>query len=638
MSDSLSLPTLPVAGQQPAGPVLGIDLGTTNTLVAVWQDGAPRVLSDPSGEALIPSIASFPADAPPVAGRNALDRARLDPERTIHSAKRLLGKGLADLEQERRLLPFRLVEAEGRERVEIDLGDGRRVSPVEVSAQVLAEARRLAAGALGCDPAELERAVITVPAYFDDAQRQATREAARLAGLEVLRILNEPTAAALAYGLDRRGAGRVLVYDLGGGTFDASLLQLDEGVYRVLATAGDTYLGGDDFDRALSDLVADDLERRIGRRPQELDPAARTALRFAAERCKKELSAAEEADFVFHDPAAGLAFRATIGRDRFEAAIRPLVERTIERCRQVLRDAGVEPADLDQVVLVGGSTRVPLVRRQVEEAFGRPPADAIDPDRVVALGAAAQAGVLAGQSDGMLLLDVTPLSLGIETMGGAVSKLILRNTPVPARAVEGFTTFVDGQTAVKLHIVQGEREMAADCRSLGEMILRGIPPMPAGLPKIAVEFTIDADGLLRVRAREERSGAAAEIELRPKHGLTDSEVENMLKSAWDHAQEDMDRRRSADLHTQLQTVIRSVEKNADVVRRELAEAARSRLEEALEDAREAGPEDPPDRLKGLLDELEEAAYPLAEALMNRVAAEAVAKRRLDEVLDNGKGV
>jgi len=631
MTDLPSLPTLPVAGQEPAGPVLGIDLGTTNTLVGVWQDGAPWVLAGADGRPLIPSVASFPGDGPPVVGSLALERARLDPARTVHSSKRLVGKGLADLERERAALPYQLVAAEDRDLALIDLGDGRRLSPVEVSAQILGEARRTAAEALGCPIEEVSRAVVTVPAYFDDAQRQATREAAKLAGLQVLRILNEPTAAALAYGLDQQQAGRVLVYDLGGGTFDASLLQLDEGVYRVLATAGDTYLGGDDFDRALMEHAAALLRERAGGDPLA-EPAARAALRMAAERCKKELSSAPAADLLFHDPEAGIALRESVSRERFEALIQPLVDRSLERCEQVLRDAGVEAGDIDQVVLVGGSTRVPLVRRAVADAFDREPHAGLDPDQVVALGAAAQAGVLSGASDGMLLLDVTPLSLGIETMGGAVSKLIHRNTPVPARAIEGFTTSVDGQTAVKLHILQGEREMAADCRSLGEMELRGIPPMPAGLPKVAVEFTIDADGLLRVRAKEERSGVAAEIEIQPKHGLTDADVEGMLKTAWDHAEVDMERRRAADLHAQLQTVVRSVEKNLGLAREALPAAALERLEQAFEDAAEAAPEQASDRLKGILDELEEAAYPLAEALMHRVAAESIADRRIDEVL------
>ncbi len=629
----IELPVLPTlqadGGAANDSPILGIDLGTTHSLVAVYDAGGARVLAAADGSELIPSVVSYPRAGAPVVGRVALDRSTLDPARTIHSSKRLIGKGLADLADQRATLSYPLVDAPGRSLAMIDLGE-RLVSPAEIAGQILAEARRRAAEALKLPLDQVRRAVITVPAYFDDTQRQATREAAKLAGLEVVRMVNEPTAAALAYDLDHRGAECVAVYDLGGGTFDVSLLQRQEGVFRVLATAGDTCLGGDDFDRTIVEHAA----QLIGEKYQVdvlADPAARAAMRLAAERTKIELSSAESADFVFHDPAAGIAFRTTIDWRMFQGWIAPLVQRTLDACFQVLKDAEIEADAIDEVVLVGGSTRVPLVKAAVSQFFNRPARDELDPDKVVALGAAVQAGVLGGQVRDLLLLDVTPLSLGIETMGGAVSKLINRNSPIPAQAQEGFTTYVDGQTAVEFHVVQGERELASDCRSLGRFVLRGLPSMPAGLPRIGVRFTLDADGILRVRAREQESGTATEIEIQPKHGLTDAEVEKMLHDAWQNAEADLSARRVADLRERLTTVIHAVEKSYAKAA-ELQANERERLEDALEDARDSAEVEDPDLLKGILDELEEASYPLAERLMHQVAADAVKDHKISDLI------
>ena len=625
---------LPVLGQSPAedprAPILGIDLGTTNSLVAVFQHGAPRVLADADGSTSVPSVVSFPRGGAPLVGTAARERARIDPQRTVHSAKRLVGRSVADLGAQSAMLPYRVVDAEDRAMAMIDLGD-RLVSPQEVSAQILLECRRRAAVALKLDAAELTRVVITVPAYFDDAQRQATRRAATLAGLEVMRIVNEPTAAALAYGLDRHDARRVVVYDLGGGTFDVSVLDLEDGVFRVLSTAGDTHLGGDDFDRAILVHAAARIRAEHGV-DVLADPGARAAMRMAAERTKIALSAAESAEFVYHDAEAGIAWREEIGWRQFQEWIAPLVQRTLDLCAGALVDAGMTPEEVDEVVLVGGSSRVPLVKAAVAGLFGRPAHDEIDPEQVVALGAAVQAGVLGGQVRNALLLDVTPLSLGIETAEGAVSKLIQRNAAIPAEATEGFTTFVDGQTAVKFNVVQGERELAKDNRSLGEFTLRGIPPMAAGLPRIGVRFRLDADGVLRVRALEERSGVDAEIEVRPKHGLTDSEVERMLADAWSHASEDMEERQRVDLRSRIEVVLRAVRRHLETARERLTPEQLRRLEEAAEDAAEAGAVDEPPRLKGLLDELEEAAFPLAERLMEAVAEDAVKDRAVSELL------
>ena len=615
-------------------PILGIDLGTTFSLVAVFEGGRPRVLAGENGDPLLPSVVSFPAGSVPLVGRAALARTSLDPQRTVHSVKRLVGRSAEDLGPDRAALPYRVVNAPGRAMAMVDLGE-RLVSPQEISGLVLKACRQRAAQALQMPEELIRRAVITVPAYFDDAQRQATREAARLAGLEVVRMVNEPTAAALAYGLDRQGASRVAVYDFGGGTFDLSVLELEDGVYRVLATCGDTRLGGDDFDREIVRHMADEIRAKTGREILE-DSGARAALRMIAEAVKRRLSSAEEAEFVYHDPAAGIAWRRMIGVIEFQNWIAPLVQRTLDLGARALADAGLKPADLDEIVLVGGSTRVPLVKAAVRAWFGRAPHDRLDPDQVIALGAAVQAGVLGGQLQGTLLLDVTPLSLGIETAEGGVARLIPRNTAIPAVAQEGFTTFVDGQTAVKFTVVQGEREMGRDNRALGEFTLRGIPPLPAGLPRIQVKFTLDADGVLRVSAREERSGVETQILVQPKHGLTDEEVDRMLRDAWTHGETDLRARRLADVRAKLEIVARAVEKNLAVARKSMERRSLIRLEQAWEDAEDAlAVEDraagDPDRMKGILDELEAASYPLAEELMSRVADATVRGKRVEDL-------
>ncbi|MDP6850533.1 MAG: Fe-S protein assembly chaperone HscA [Planctomycetota bacterium] len=625
-----TLPSLNLLGETSATPVLGIDLGTTNTLVAVWEGRAPLVLSDERGQSILPSVVSWTNDDTVVVGRAALARSRIAPDKTVHSAKRLIGRSAEDIKESHLQLPYQVENAEDRPMAMIRMGH-RLVSPIEVSAHVLSAARAQASQALERPVSDLNRAVITVPAYFDDAQRHATREAAKLAGLEVLRIVNEPTSAALAYGLQRGESSRVLVYDLGGGTFDASILQLEDGVFRVLATAGDTALGGDDMDSTLMEYAANAIQSKCGVNPMD-DSASRSALRLAAERCKKNLSESRTADLSFHDPATGIAWRETIQRETFESFITPMIERSLEFCKHVLKDANLRVEDLDELVLVGGSTRIPFVRKAVEAFTGNEAQSGLNPDEIVALGAAVQGGVLSGADVNALLLDVTPLSLGIETVGGTVSKLIHRNSPIPCRAMEGFTTFMDGQSAVKFHVVQGERELVSDCRSLGEFILTGIPPMPAGLPKIGVEFTLDADGILRVKAKEERSGAAASIEIKPKHGLTDEEVESMLKCAWENAESDMEARRVSDLKTELETVLRSVQKNITLAEEKLPAEHWARLKEAIEDADDASVKNTSSTLQSILDELEEAAYPLAELLMNNLAHNTVTNRKVEEII------
>jgi molecular chaperone DnaK (HSP70) len=542
-------------------PIVGIDLGTTNSLVAICDERGPRIIPDADGRPLLPSVVRIRPGGEPIVGYEARAHAVEFPAETVYSVKRLMGRGFDDVQDDLPHLAYDVVAGE-HDTVRIRAGS-RLHSPQEISAVILRTLKDQAEAAMGT---AVRRAVITVPAYFDDAQRQATRDAGRLAGLDVVRIVNEPTAAALAYGigLPRRDQKpeTIAVYDLGGGTFDLSILRVtpepvEPGVggggdtfFQVLSTAGDTHLGGDDVDRMIVKLVLQDIEAQTGRRPG-FPPATRQALRSFAEAAKIRLSAEESAmlrvRFDGDSAAAGTAYERVLGREEFESLIRPWVERTIALCRRALRDAGRTVKEIDRVVMVGGSTRIPLVRRMVGEHFGSEPYTALNPEEVVALGAAVQASILAGTSRDMLLLDVIPLSLGIETLGGAVAKLVMRNATVPTRATERFTTSVDGQTSIKVHILQGERELVKDCRSLGEFHLRGIPPMPAGIPQVEVEFLVDANGILNVGAVERRSGKRASIQVLPRYGLTREEVDRMESDSVAHARDDMLLHRVIDL-------------------------------------------------------------------------------------------
>lgn len=595
---------------------MGIDLGTTNSLVAVamWPltgDAAarsPRVLPDEAGRAMCPSMVRF-GEGEPVVGVAAKQQAAEFPLTTVGSVKRLMGRSLADAAGDLPYLSYKVVAGPAATaRVEVPVGDGVKVvSPQEVSAYVLRQLREQATARLGVP---VRKAVVTVPAYFDDAQRQATRDAGRIAGLEVVRIVNEPTAAALAYGLGLRAGGGlrdqvIVVYDFGGGTFDVSVLRLVAGdaqtaaadAFQVLSTAGDTHLGGDDVDHLVMQWLLGEIAAEVGENVAAA-PGVRSAVQVAAERAKIELSDAESTEVVLALPGGQRLVR-VLGRGELEAMIMPLVERTVECCRKAMRDAAKQLAgeSVSAVVMVGGSTRIPLVRRRVAEVFGCEPYTAVDPDQVVALGAAVQAGVLMQQQAGLgrsaVLLDVLPLSLGLETVGGAVAKLIFRNSATPCRAAEMFSTSVDGQTSIKLSVLQGEREMAADCRLLGTFHLRGIPPMPAGIPQVRVEFAVDANGVLSVSAVEQRSGKRAAVQIVPNHGLSAEEVERIELESFKHAREDMTRHRIADLIANsaldLHWINRQMKQHAgklETASREELEAAVARLSELTTAARQ----------------------------------------------------
>ncbi|MEK7371246.1 MAG: molecular chaperone DnaK [candidate division NC10 bacterium] len=604
--------------------IVGIDLGTTNSLVAYVEGGVPKVIRDVEGRALLPSIVGYTPDGILV-GEPARRQLVRNPARTIYSVKRFMGRGYDDIKDELCHCPFEFLAS--ADVVRIKVGDSA-VTPPEVSAHVLRALKQRAEAFFG-EP--LEQAVITVPAYFNDSQRQATKDAGRIAGLDVLRIVNEPTAASLAYGLQKLAQGTIAVYDLGGGTFDISILSVKDGIFEVLATNGNTHLGGDDFDRVMVEWLLADIRETHGVDLSQ-DPEARQELRLGAEAAKCRLSFEDRTLLTI--PFEGFTYHRELTRAEVEKLIGPLVEATLGPCRMALKDAGLTPDRIDEVVLVGGSTRVPLVRRRVQELFGKVPHSQLNPDEVVAMGAAVQAQILAGGITDMLLLDVTPLSLGIETLGGVVSVLIARNTTIPTMAKELFTTSVDGQTAVDLHVLQGERELARDNRSLARFDLSGIDPMPAGMPKIEVTFLIDANGILQVHAREIRTAKEASIEVRPTYGLTEDEVARMVEESFAHAEEDVNARLLIETRTEADTVMTHVE-------RALAQGAglvsaddRARIQHALQALREVRNGQDRDVIRERTIELNKATERLAEAMMDAALKGALASRRADQVLES----
>ncbi len=612
---------LPHAGE--GSLAVGIDLGTTNSVVAIARDGRPAALHDESGRAMVPSVVAYPESGGVMVGDGARALMAREPRNVIASVKRLMGRGTADLQAVAGVLPYEIEPGSGEtDMVKLRIG-GKARSPVEISAEILKTLRIRAEEAL---EKPVERAVITVPAYFDDAARTATRDAARVAGLEVLRLVNEPTAAALAYGLDKGSEGLYAVYDLGGGTFDFSLLRLEKGVFQVLATGGDTALGGDDFDRVIAERML--AERAGDGLADEVDEAAVKAALALARQMKEQLSDRDQASGRLE--IAGVPSFHAVSRTEFDAMIDGHVRRTLDIARGVLADAGMTVSEIQGVVLVGGSTRVPLVRTSVADMLGKPPLTDIDPDEVVALGAALQAEALTGGGD-TLLLDVTPLSLGLETMGGIVEKIVPRNTPIPAQLAQDFTTYQDGQTAMAIHVVQGEREMVGDCRSLARFELLGIPPMTAGAARIRVTFAVDADGLLTVSAEERTTGVQQRIEVRPSYGLSHEDMADMLYDSLEHAEEDMTQRLLTEARVEgrrnLLALEAALEKDGallDVDERLALDIARRQLEAAMSgEDREA--------INAAAEALETLSKPFAERRMDRRIREALSGRSVTEL-------
>ena len=613
--------------------IVGIDLGTTNSLVAYMQGDSPVVIPGEDGLNLVPSVVALDENNQIVVGNGARKYLIETPERAVYSVKRLMGRGVEDVQDELKLFPFQLAEdLQAGEVLRIKIGE-RTYTPPEISALVLRQLKRNAERFFG---APVSQAVITVPAYFNDAQRQATKDAGRIAGLNVLRLVNEPTAASLAYGLDKKKNGIVAVYDLGGGTFDISILKLHDGIFEVISTNGDTHLGGDDIDNLLIAIALGDIRGDLGldfRKDVGRSGEAVQRIRQAVIDAKITLSSQPTAR-LHVDLPGGKKYRREISLEAFERMIQPIIERTVGPCKQALKDANLKPEQIDEVVLVGGSTRIPKVRRLVQDLFQRVPHTDLNPDEVVALGAAVQANILGGGSEitkEMLLLDVTPLSLGIEVAGGVTDKIILRNSTVPASATQYYTSQVDGQTNVAIHVLQGERELARDCRSLARFDLKGVPPMPAGMPRIEVKFLIDANGILRVSAREQRSGREAEIDVQPSYGLTDEQVESMLLESFDYAEEDFRQRQVIEARREAETILTALGKGKkSPAWQDLTTEERNKVETLEKSLVAVKDGDNYHAIRSGIDALNQATMHLAELMMDTAVSTALKGKAMDD--------
>ncbi|RTL92810.1 molecular chaperone DnaK [Ancylobacter aquaticus] len=594
--------------------VIGIDLGTTNSCVAVMEGTTPKVIENAEGARTTPSIVAFTEDGERLVGQPAKRQAVTNPERTFFAVKRLVGRRYEDpmVEKDKKLVPYQIVRGDnGDAWLE---SDGKKYSPSQISAFTLQKMKETAEAYLG---AKVDKAVITVPAYFNDAQRQATKDAGRIAGLEVLRIINEPTAAALAYGLDKKQAGTIAVYDLGGGTFDVSILEIGDGVFEVKSTNGDTFLGGEDFDMRLVTYLADEFKKEQGIDLRN-DKLALQRLKEAAEKAKIELSSAAQTEinlpFITADASGPKHLTMKLTRAKFEALVDDLIQRTMEPCKKALKDAGLTAGQIDEVVLVGGMTRMPKVQEVVKQFFGKEPHKGVNPDEVVAIGAAIQAGVLAGDVKDVLLLDVTPLSLGIETLGGVFTRLIDRNTTIPTKKSQVFSTAEDGQTAVTIRVFQGEREMAADNKILGQFDLVGIPPAPRGVPQVEVAFDIDANGLVNVSAKDKGTGKEQQIRIQASGGLSDADIDKMVKDAEAHAEEDKKRRAAVEAKNHAEALIHSTEKSLADYGDKVGAPEKAAIETALADLKAAMEGDDGEAIVAKTNTLAQASLKLGEAM------------------------